>query len=77
MIESLSPDAVGLEELYSHYERPQTAIIMGHARGVICLALNQKALNHVKLRGHADQKSLDGKRPGARKIRFSLPWPAI
>ena len=38
VITSLSPDCVGLEELYSHYERPTTAIIMGHARGVICLA---------------------------------------
>jgi crossover junction endodeoxyribonuclease RuvC len=34
----LKPDCVGLEELYSHYARPTTAIIMGHARGVICLA---------------------------------------
>jgi len=25
----------GLEELYSHYDRPRTAILMGHARGVI------------------------------------------
>ena len=38
VITSLAPDCIGLEELYSHYERPQTAIIMGHARGVICLA---------------------------------------
>ncbi len=38
VIESLNPTCVGLEELYSHYERPKTAIIMGHARGVICLA---------------------------------------
>ena len=38
VIESLKPDCMGLEELYSHYERPKTSIIMGHARGVICLA---------------------------------------
>lgn len=44
VIQSLSPECVGLEELYSHYERPQTAIIMGHARGVICLATSQKQL---------------------------------
>jgi len=42
VIDSLTPDTVGLEELYSHYERPQTAIIMGHARGVICLAASQR-----------------------------------
>ncbi len=44
VIDSLAPDHVGLEQLYSHYERPQTAIIMGHARGVICLAVSQKKL---------------------------------
>ena len=44
VIDTLKPDSVGLEELYSHYERPQTAIIMGHARGVICLATNKQAL---------------------------------
>ncbi len=44
VIQSLLPDCVGLEELYSHYERPQTAIVMGHARGVICLAVGQSKL---------------------------------
>ena len=44
VIESLKPDCVGLEDLYSHYERPQTAIIMGHARGVIGLAVGQNEL---------------------------------
>lgn len=38
VMDSLQPDCVAIEELYSHYERPQTAIIMGHARGVICLS---------------------------------------
>ena len=38
VIASLKPDVMALEELYSHYDRPRTAILMGHARGVICLA---------------------------------------
>lgn len=38
VIESLRPRVMALEELYSHYGRPRTAILMGHARGVICLA---------------------------------------
>lgn len=38
IINSFSPSALALEELYSHYQRPKTAILMGHARGVICLA---------------------------------------
>lgn len=41
VMESLKPQIVSLEELYSHYERPKTSIIMGHARGVICLATKQ------------------------------------
>jgi crossover junction endodeoxyribonuclease RuvC len=38
VIASLHPQVMALEELYSHYDRPRTAILMGHARGVICLA---------------------------------------
>jgi len=38
MLQQFRPEALALEELYSHYEHPETAIIMGHARGVICLA---------------------------------------
>lgn len=38
VIESLRPDLMSLEQLFSHYSRPRTAILMGHARGVICLA---------------------------------------
>jgi crossover junction endodeoxyribonuclease RuvC len=38
VIAALKPTEMALEELYSHYQRPRTAILMGHARGVICLA---------------------------------------
>lgn len=38
VIDSHKPDLMALEQLFSHYERPRTAILMGHARGVICLA---------------------------------------
>ena len=41
VIASLKPEIMAIEELYSHYERPRTAILMGHARGVICLAAMQ------------------------------------
>jgi crossover junction endodeoxyribonuclease RuvC len=41
LIEQFKPTTIALEELYSHYERPRTAILMGHARGVICLAAAQ------------------------------------
>ncbi len=38
VVKSLEPQVLALEQLYSHYQRPKTAILMGHARGVICLA---------------------------------------
>ncbi len=44
VIDSYGPAAVALEELFSHYKRPRTSILMGHARGVICLAAAQAGL---------------------------------
>jgi crossover junction endodeoxyribonuclease RuvC len=38
LLDELKPQAFAVEQLYSHYDRPTTAILMGHARGVIYLA---------------------------------------
>ena len=38
------PDVVAVEEVYSHYERPKTAIIMGHVRGVMMLLAAQNGI---------------------------------
>ncbi len=38
VIEEFRPQAMCLEEVYSHVDYPRTSILMGHARGVICLA---------------------------------------
>ena len=35
VLRKFAPDVVAVEELYSHYAHPKTAILMGHARGVI------------------------------------------
>jgi crossover junction endodeoxyribonuclease RuvC len=35
LLNSFRPDVVAVEELYAHYAHPRTAILMGHARGVI------------------------------------------
>ncbi|MDR2761372.1 MAG: crossover junction endodeoxyribonuclease RuvC [Planctomycetaceae bacterium] len=45
VIESFNPDGVAIEQLYSHYDRPTTAILMGHARGCICLAAAQAGID--------------------------------
>src|SRR3990170_8542488 len=44
VIATLKPEVLAIEELYSHYERPTTAILMGHARGVIMLAAAQAGI---------------------------------
>lgn len=41
VLRTLEPEALALEKLYTHYDRPTTAILMGHARGVIVLAAAQ------------------------------------
>ncbi len=38
VIDDFRPQTMCLEEVYSHADFPRTAILMGHARGVICLA---------------------------------------
>ena len=38
LFDSVAIDEVAVEQLYSHFERPRTAILMGHARGVLFLA---------------------------------------
>jgi crossover junction endodeoxyribonuclease RuvC len=38
VMRSTQPHAMVIEELYTTYKNPSTAIMMGHARGVLCLA---------------------------------------
>ena len=38
IVRSLRPDCMVVEELWTAYRNPSTAVLMGHARGVLCLA---------------------------------------
>lgn len=38
VVAATQPQAMVIEELYTTYKNPMTAIMMGHARGVLCLA---------------------------------------
>jgi len=60
VIAALQPEVMALEELYSHYERPRTAILMGHARGVICLAATQADIPVVHYSATQVKKILTG-----------------
>ena len=60
VIAALKPDAMALEKLYAHYDRPTTAILMGHARGVICLAAAQANIAVVHYTATQVKKILTG-----------------
>jgi crossover junction endodeoxyribonuclease RuvC len=42
VMEEFRPDIMSMEDLYSHYKHPKTAIIMGHARGAVLVAANRQ-----------------------------------
>jgi crossover junction endodeoxyribonuclease RuvC len=44
LIDELRPDTAAIEQLYAHYAHPRTAILMGHARGVLLLTAQRKGL---------------------------------
>jgi crossover junction endodeoxyribonuclease RuvC len=82
VIEGLKPDVMALEELYSHYERPRTAILMGHARGVICLAAAQSGIAVISYSATQIKKILTGngrapKSQVQRAIQRELGLPKI
>lgn len=76
------PQAVAIEELYSHYERPKTAILMGHARGVLFLAAGQAGLavtsylpTKVKKVTTGSGRASKEQMQRAVQVQFSLPAP--
>jgi len=60
VIEMFSPDVMAIEQLYTHYDRPTTAILMGHARGCICLAAAQSDIEVVSYAATQVKKLLTG-----------------
>ena len=44
VLEACRPTAMAIEQVFSHAKFPKTAILLGHARGVICLAGVQAGL---------------------------------
>jgi len=51
-IRQTAPTHIVIEELYTTYRNPSTAILMGHARGVLCLAGAQAGIP-VSTLGHS------------------------
>jgi crossover junction endodeoxyribonuclease RuvC len=71
LFDEFNPDMCAVEQLYAHYKHPRTAILMGHARGVIMLVAQRRgaqvreyAANRIKqsLTGHGHASKLQMQR---------------
>ncbi|MBN1788481.1 MAG: crossover junction endodeoxyribonuclease RuvC [Sedimentisphaerales bacterium] len=54
------PNCVAVEDLYSHYAHPKTAILMGHARGVILSTACSSGIEVKSFAATKIKKSLTG-----------------
>jgi crossover junction endodeoxyribonuclease RuvC len=70
VIAQTQPRLVVIEELYTTYKNPRTALLMGHARGVLCLASAQAGIP-VRTLGHAHVKRALVGSGSARKEQVS------
>jgi len=61
LISDTKPEVVVLEKIYSHYRHPATSYLLGQARGVICLAVENKKLPLVEYAATRIKKSIVGK----------------
>lgn len=59
-MERLKPEVVAVESLFAHYNHPATAIVMGHARGVILLAIARAGVRLMEFKPNEIKKSLTG-----------------
>lgn len=60
VIEQYRPATVAVEQLYAHYQHPRTAILMGHARGVLLVAAGLRDLPVTSYNATAVKKTITG-----------------
>src|SRR5208282_6827648 len=60
VMREFNPQALCLEEVYSHAGYPRTAILMGHARGVICLAARLAGIPVLSFSAKRVKQSITG-----------------
>ncbi|HVT90857.1 MAG TPA: crossover junction endodeoxyribonuclease RuvC [Tepidisphaeraceae bacterium] len=85
LFDEFKPSICAIEQLYSHYAHPRTAILMGHARGVILLVArrNRTKVEHfpanrvkqsVAGHGHASKTQMQRAIQSIWNLK-SLPQP--
>lgn len=82
LLKKFRPQVVAVEELYSHYAHPKTAILMGHARGVILQTCAKAAIDVRSFSATRIKKSLTGngrasKEQVQRTIQTFLSLPEL
>ena len=60
VMDEFRPQTICLEEVYSHASYPRTSILMGHARGVICLAARMSRVPVVSISARRIKQSVTG-----------------
>ena len=60
VLEELKPDAVAIEQLFSHSQNPKTALLMAHARGAILMTLAEAEIPIVNYSPTQIKKLLTG-----------------
>jgi crossover junction endodeoxyribonuclease RuvC len=60
LLDELKPDLMVVEKLFSHYKQVRTAILMGHARGVILLAGESRGVAIQELAVTEIKKAITG-----------------
>lgn len=82
LLKSFRPDVVAVEELYAHYAHPRTAILMGHARGVILQKCAEAEIEVKSFSATRIKKSITGngrasKEQVQRTIQSILSLPKL
>jgi len=60
VLAAFQPDTMAVEQLYAHYDHPRTAILMGHARGVVLLAAAKNGLSVASYAATRIKKTITG-----------------
>jgi len=60
VLRQLMPDVAVVEELYSKYRNPRTALLMAHARGAVLLALQHRRVQVIGYTASMVKRALTG-----------------
>jgi len=67
LLDKHAPTALVLEDLYSEYRFPRTALLMAHARGVVCLAAGQRDIAVLPLAPAEVKRTVTGNGAAAKE----------